>query len=70
MVRAAWRSSGRVRRRAKDEGGDVLITLVEGRDESHKVKYGRVDRSSRLLIRFEPKARHVQSGHADGAARL
>ena len=29
---------------SKDDAGDIVITLVEGIDESHKVKFGRIDR--------------------------
>lgn len=36
---------------SKSEDGDVVITLVEGTEESHKVKFGRVDRKSRTLLR-------------------
>jgi len=36
---------------SKNEDGDVLITLVEGIEESHKVKFGRVDHRSRSLER-------------------
>jgi len=35
---------------SKDEAGDIVITLVEGIEESHKVKFGRIDRRSRTLI--------------------
>lgn len=38
---------------SKDDSGDVLITLVEGREDSHKVKFGRVDHASKSLIRNE-----------------
>ena len=37
---------------SKDDNGDVIVTLVEGVEESHKVKFGRVDRRSRSLIRL------------------
>ena len=40
---------------SKDEAGDVVITLVEGIAESHKVKYGRIDRQSRTLIPHSPE---------------
>ena len=36
---------------SKDEAGDVVITLVEGIEESHKVKSGRITRHSRTLVR-------------------
>lgn len=36
---------------SKNEDGDVVITLVEGTEESHKVKFGRLDRKSRTLSR-------------------
>jgi hypothetical protein len=35
---------------SKDAAGDVVITLVEGIEESHKVKFGRIERRSRMLI--------------------
>jgi hypothetical protein len=35
---------------SKDEVGDVAITLVAGIEESHKVKFGCIDRQSRTLI--------------------
>jgi hypothetical protein len=40
---------------SKNDDGDVFITLVEGTEESHKVKFGRVDRHSRTLERFRPE---------------
>jgi hypothetical protein len=42
---------------SKDEAGDIVITLVEGIEESHKVKFGRIDRRSRTLIPHSPKRR-------------
>ena len=42
---------------SKNEDGDVLITLVEGIEESHKVKFGRVDHRSRSLERVHPERR-------------
>lgn len=36
---------------AKDEFGNVAITLVEGIEESHKVRFGTVERCSRVLTR-------------------
>ena len=45
---------------SKDESGDVIVTLVEGGEESHKVKFGRVDRRSRSLIRL-PATRAARS---------
>lgn len=48
---------------SKDDNGDVLITLVEGREDSHKVKFGRVDRKSRALVRNERKDRLSPSRH-------
>lgn len=53
---------------SKDDNGDVLITLVEGREDSHKVKFGRVDRASRLLVRNERTARAGANGHKQDAA--
>jgi hypothetical protein len=38
---------------SKNEDGDVIITFVEGTEESHKVKSGRVDRVSRTLSRHQ-----------------
>jgi hypothetical protein len=35
---------------SRNEAGDVVITLVEGIEESHKVKFGHIDRRSRMLI--------------------
>jgi hypothetical protein len=40
---------------SKDEAGDIVITLVEGIEESHKVKFGRIDRRSRTLRRHSPE---------------
>jgi hypothetical protein len=40
---------------SKDEAGDVSISLVEGIEESHKVKFGRIDRQSRTLIAHCPE---------------
>ena len=40
---------------SKDEAGDIVITLVEGIEESHKVKFGRIDRRSRTLIPHSPE---------------
>lgn len=54
---------------SKDDNGDVLITLVEGREDSHKVRFGRVDHASRMLVRNEHKSRLGANGHAQGAAR-
>jgi hypothetical protein len=42
---------------SKNDDGDVLITLVEGIEESHKVKFGRVDHRSRCLERLHPERR-------------
>lgn len=36
---------------SKNEDGDVQITLVEGREDSHKVKLGRINNATRELIR-------------------
>ena len=43
---------------SKDEAGDIVITLVEGIEESHKVKFGRIDRRSRTLIPHSPESGH------------
>jgi hypothetical protein len=43
---------------SKDEAGDIVITLVEGIEESHKVKFGRIDRRSRTLIPHSPQRRN------------
>jgi hypothetical protein len=40
---------------SKNEVGDVVITLVEGIEESHKVKFGRIDRRSRTFIPYTPE---------------
>jgi hypothetical protein len=40
---------------SKDEAGDIVIALVEGIEESHKVKFGRIDRGSRTLRRHSPE---------------
>jgi SOS-response transcriptional repressor LexA len=40
---------------SKNEAGDVVITLVEGIEESHKVKFGRIDRQSRTLVPHSPE---------------
>ena len=42
---------------SKDEAGDIVITLVEGIEESHKVKFGRIDRRSRTLIPHSERER-------------
>ena len=39
---------------SKDDAGDIVITLVEGVEESHKVKFGRIDRRSRAFIPHTP----------------
>jgi hypothetical protein len=36
---------------AKDEFGNVAVTLVEGIEDSHKVRFGMVERCSRTLTR-------------------
>ena len=43
---------------SKNEDGDVVITLVAGIEESHKVKFGRIDRRSRTLIPHSPEREH------------
>ena len=40
---------------SKDEAGNVVITLVEGIEELHKVKFGRIERGSRTLIPHSPE---------------
>ena len=40
---------------SKDEVGDIVITMVEGIEESHKVKFERIDRRSRTLIPHSPE---------------
>jgi hypothetical protein len=47
---------------SKNEAGDVVITLVEGIEESHKVKFGRIDRRLRTLIPDAPE-REPRNGH-------
>ncbi|MGD9805862.1 MAG: hypothetical protein AB7E81_03580 [Hyphomicrobiaceae bacterium] len=49
---------------SKDDDGNVIITLVEGREDSHKVKFGRVDRRSKRLVRNDRRAHHDKNGHA------
>ena len=49
---------------SKDEAGDVVITLVEGIEESHKVKFGRIDRRSRTLIPHSPERERRSDGDA------
>ena len=39
---------------SKDDAGDIVITIVEGIEESHKVKFGRIDRRSRAFIPHTP----------------
>jgi len=41
---------------AKDEFGNVAITLVEGIEDSHKVRFGMVERCSRMLTRCATKS--------------
>ena len=54
---------------SKNEDGDVIITLVEGTEESHKVKFGRVDRKSRRLSRHNTaRPRSAGSGVHEAAA--
>jgi hypothetical protein len=48
---------------SKDEAGDIVITLVEGIEESHKVKFGRIDRRSRTLIPHSPGRRSDRDVH-------
>jgi len=40
---------------SKNDDGDVQITLVEGKDESHKVKFGHIDHQSRQLVREDQR---------------
>jgi hypothetical protein len=51
---------------SKNEAGDVVITLVEGIEESHKVKFGRIDRQSRTLIPNSPE----HEGRTNSDARV
>lgn len=53
---------------SKDDNGDVLITLVEGREDSHKVKFGRVDLKSRSLVRNDRKGHKVAGPSAVNAS--
>ncbi len=55
---------------SKDDSGDVLITLVEGREDSHKVKFGRVDHRSRSLVRNDRKDRPSSSRLASAQSAL
>jgi hypothetical protein len=50
---------------SKYDNGDVIVTLVEGVEESHKVKFGRVDHRSRSLIRL-PATRAARSENQAG----
>ncbi|MCC7251358.1 hypothetical protein [Hyphomicrobium sp.] len=43
---------------SKNEDGDVIITFVEGIEDSHKVKFGRVDRQSCALSRHDAPRAH------------
>jgi hypothetical protein len=45
---------------SRNEPGDVVIALVEGIEESHKVKSGRIDRRSRTLISHSAEREHRQ----------
>jgi hypothetical protein len=40
---------------SKNTVGDVVITLVEGVEESHKVRFGRIDWRSRTFIPYTPE---------------
>jgi len=42
---------------AKDEFGNVAITLVQGIEESHKVRFGTVEQCSRMLMRSGGKSK-------------
>jgi len=53
---------------SKDEAGDVVITLVEGIEESHKVKFGRIERQSRTLIPQAPERRRRNERDAELAS--
>jgi len=61
---------------SKDDNGDIIITLVEGREDSHKIKFGKVDGRSRSLVRNDRKGRHAENGQGrtadlpEGSARL
>ena len=56
---------------SKNDAGDIVITLVEGIEESHKVKFGRIDRRSRTLIpnSAERERRHDQDVQLIGSGR-
>jgi hypothetical protein len=54
---------------SKNEDGDVIITLVEGTEESHKVKFGRVDRKSRTLSRHHTTRPRPGNGVHEAAAQ-
>jgi hypothetical protein len=53
---------------SKNEEGDVIITLVEGTEESHKVKFGRVDRKSRALSRHHTTRKRLGGNSVHEAA--
>jgi hypothetical protein len=36
---------------SKDDYGNIAITLVQGIDRSHKVRFGSIERCSRTLVR-------------------
>ena len=42
---------------ARDDFGNVAITLVEGIEESRKVRFGVVERCSRILSRHQASVR-------------
>lgn len=37
---------------SKDDYGNIAITLVRGTDQSHKVRFGSIERCSRTLVRM------------------
>lgn len=41
---------------SKNDDGDVQITLIEGGDESKKVRFGRINGQTRQLTRDHPKS--------------
>ena len=52
---------------SKNEDGDVIITFVEGTEESHKVKFGRVDRCSGSLSRHHARTAMREPSESPGA---
>jgi hypothetical protein len=54
---------------SKNEDGDVIITLVDGTEEPHMVKFGSIDRRSRTLSRHHTARTRPGNGVHEAAAR-